>query len=164
MSVLTFSDVVLQVNAACETFPPEHVAARYAVQAAFESGYTDSGSIEAHLDVLAEGGAKFDFDMAKEAAIEEARSAIAVEIYIPVRNLAIYPEKAVSEYLSELAVEVKKQCGLGEVRTFTHDKALHSYRISTSFGNNVLVDYDIEREIPSIRDVVLELGNWRNNT
>ena len=80
MSVLTFSDVVLQVNAACETFPPEYVAARYAAQAALESGYTDDRSIEVHLDLLTEGGAKFDFDMAKKAAIEEVRSATGEDI------------------------------------------------------------------------------------
>ena len=49
----------------------EMIAAKYAYDAAEESGYTDDTSIEAHLDYLVEAGAKFDFQDALKMAIDE---------------------------------------------------------------------------------------------
>ena len=42
----------------------EKMAGQYALDSAEEAGYTDSDSIAAHLDLLAEAGANFDFHVA----------------------------------------------------------------------------------------------------
>jgi uncharacterized protein YihD (DUF1040 family) len=53
---------------------PEMIAAKYAYDAADEAGYgIDSTNLEAHLDVLVEAGAKFDYSAALEVALNEKK-------------------------------------------------------------------------------------------
>ena len=47
----------------------EKMAGQYAWEAAEESGYTDDESIEAHLDILSDAGARFNFSNALNEAI-----------------------------------------------------------------------------------------------
>lgn len=56
-----------------DTRDAELMAGQYAWEAADESGYTDDGSIEAHLDILVEAGAEFDFSAALENAISRKK-------------------------------------------------------------------------------------------
>ena len=58
-----------------DTRSAEVMAGQYAWEAAEESGYTDDTSIEAHLDILVEAGAKFDFAAALENAINRGKQA-----------------------------------------------------------------------------------------
>jgi len=48
----------------------EEMAGQYALEAAQESGYTDNDSIAAHLDLLAEAGANFNFHSALDNATQ----------------------------------------------------------------------------------------------
>jgi len=56
-----------------DTRAAEEMAGQYAWEAAEESGYTDNESIEAHLDILAEAGAEFDFGIALDNAISRKK-------------------------------------------------------------------------------------------
>ncbi len=51
----------------------EEMAGQYAWEAAEESGYTDDESIEAHLEILIEAGANFDFKIALKNAVSRKK-------------------------------------------------------------------------------------------
>ncbi|WP_284211132.1 hypothetical protein [Proteus mirabilis] len=57
-----------------DTRDAEVMAGQYAWEAASESGYTSDESIEAHLDILVEHGAKFDFNLALENALTRKKA------------------------------------------------------------------------------------------
>lgn len=67
------SDEASEYFGGSDTREAEIMAGQYAWKAAEENGYTDNASIEAHLDILVEAGAKFDFSAALENAISRKK-------------------------------------------------------------------------------------------
>ncbi|OOF10887.1 hypothetical protein [Salinivibrio sp. PR919] len=76
----TFDEVIEIINASAngEASPyfggtdlrePHDMAGQYAFEAAEESGYLDDDSISAHLDLLQESGARFDYQDALKVAL-----------------------------------------------------------------------------------------------